>query len=119
MLKYGSIGKNVLGLEVVLANGTILNMIKRFDKDNSGYNLNSLFIGSEGTLGIITKVCLKLIIQPIITNVLLIKLENFSYVSKLLMNARKELGEILTAFEFMDKNSLSVMNQQNSQYFNR
>lgn len=64
VLKYGSISKNIVGLEVVLADGTILDMTSTLIKDNSGYNLNSLFIGSEGTLGIITKVSVKLAVKP-------------------------------------------------------
>jgi FAD/FMN-containing dehydrogenase len=51
VLRYGSIGKSVLGLEVVLSDGSVLDMMSTLLKDNSGYNLNSLFIGSEGTLG--------------------------------------------------------------------
>lgn len=51
VLKYGSISKNVLGLEVVLADGTILEMLTTLMKDNNGYNINTLFMGSEGTLG--------------------------------------------------------------------
>ena len=58
VIKYGNIGKHVLGMEVVLADGTILDMLKTLRKDNTGYNLSNLFIGSEGTLGIITKVAL-------------------------------------------------------------
>ena len=54
VIKYGNARDLALGLEVVLADGTIINGLKKLRKDNSGYNLNQLFIGSEGTLGIIT-----------------------------------------------------------------
>jgi FAD/FMN-containing dehydrogenase len=51
LLRYGSLQENILGLEVVQANGNILNMMKTLHKDNAGYHLKNLFIGSEGTLG--------------------------------------------------------------------
>jgi D-2-hydroxyglutarate dehydrogenase len=55
-VRYGSLHGNVLGLEVVLANGTVLDMLATLRKDNTGYDLKHLFIGSEGSLGIVTKV---------------------------------------------------------------
>jgi len=55
-IRYGSLHGNVLGLEVVLADGTILDMLTTLRKDNTGYDLKHLFIGSEGSLGVVTKV---------------------------------------------------------------
>ena len=60
VLRYGSVRQNILGLEVVTANGEILNLGSKVVKDNTGYNLKDLFCGSEGTLGIITKAILKI-----------------------------------------------------------
>ncbi len=68
--------KNVLGLEVVTANGDIVNMLRTLHKDNTGYHLKNMFIGSEGTLGIITKVALQLNTKPKSTHVALLKVEN-------------------------------------------
>ena len=51
LLRYGSLQENILGLEVVQADGSILNMMKTLHKDNAGYHLKNIFIGSEGTLG--------------------------------------------------------------------
>lgn len=56
LVRYGSLHGNVLGVEAVLANGTVLDMLKTLRKDNTGYDLKHLFIGSEGSLGIVTKV---------------------------------------------------------------
>jgi FAD/FMN-containing dehydrogenase len=73
VLRYGSISKNVLGLEVVLADGTVLNMLTTLLKDNNGYNLSNIFIGSEGTLGIITKAAIRTVPRPSTVNVMLMK----------------------------------------------
>ena len=64
VLRYGSVRQNILGLEVVTANGEILNLGSKVVKDNTGYNLKDLFCGSEGTLGIITKAILKIYPKP-------------------------------------------------------
>lgn len=73
LLKYGSFHKNVLGLEVVLPDGTVLDMIRSLHKDNCGYALKNIFIGSEGTLGIITKLSLSLMTKPLSSHVILAK----------------------------------------------
>ena len=64
MLAYGNARQLVLGLEVVLADGRVWNGLRALKKDNTGYDLRDLFIGSEGTLGVITAAVLKLLPQP-------------------------------------------------------
>ena len=64
VLAYGNARDLCLGLEVVLADGRVLNMLKTLRKDNTGYDLKNLFIGAEGTLGIITAATLKLFPRP-------------------------------------------------------
>ena len=73
VMKYGSLQGNVLGLEVVLADGTVLDMLRSLRKDNSGLHSKHLFIGSEGALGIITKVSLLLVTKPTFTCVIFAK----------------------------------------------
>ena len=69
VIRYGTLHGNVLGLEVVQADGTVLDMLRTLKKDNCGYHLPHLFIGSEGTLGIITKVAVALAMKPTSTSV--------------------------------------------------
>lgn len=59
LFRYGNLHGNVLGMEVVLADGEILDLLSTVKKDNTGYHLKNLFIGAEGTLGIITKVVIQ------------------------------------------------------------
>jgi D-2-hydroxyglutarate dehydrogenase len=76
-VKFGSLHRNVLGLEVVSASGAVIDLMRgrNLPKDNCGYHLKSLFIGSEGTLGIITKVAIALVPLPTDTCVVLLKVK--------------------------------------------
>lgn len=105
LLRYGSLHGSVLGLEVVLADGTIYNSMHSLRKDNTGYDLKQLFIGCEGSLGIITGVSILCPARPKSVNVAFLGLENYEQVTKCFQKAKSELGEILSAFEFMDKDS--------------
>jgi len=109
VLKYGSIHNCLLGLEVVLANGEVLDMTRSLQKDNTGYHLKNMFVGSEGTLGIITKIVLKLVPKPTSSNVLVMKVPSFDYVPKLLKEAKVKLNDILSAFEFMDASCINAV----------
>ena len=101
VLRYGMARDLVLGLEVVLADGTILSNMNRMLKNNTGYDLKQLFIGSEGTLGIITRAALKLSPQPRSTSTALCALKDYDAVLKLLGLVRGGLGAHLSAFELM------------------
>lgn len=81
-MRYGSLHANTLGMEVVLANGTVLDLCSLLRKDNTGYDLKHLFIGSEGTLGVISKVVLLTPPQSPSVNVSLLGLNEFSNISK-------------------------------------
>lgn len=111
VLKYGSIHNCLLGLEVVLPNGDILDMCRTLQKDNTGYHLKNLFVGSEGTIGIITRIVLRLVPKPTSSNVIVVKVPSFDYVPKLLKEAKISLNDILSAFEFMDASSIRVVKQ--------
>jgi D-2-hydroxyglutarate dehydrogenase len=73
VVRYGSMQANVLGLEVVLADGTVLDMLRGLRKDNCGYHLRHLFVGAEGSLGVVTKVAIQLFPKPRNTMVMLFK----------------------------------------------
>eukprot|EP01125_Pyxidicula_operculata_P009602 TRINITY_DN3156_c0_g1_i2.p1 TRINITY_DN3156_c0_g1~~TRINITY_DN3156_c0_g1_i2.p1 ORF type:complete len:500 (-),score=94.37 TRINITY_DN3156_c0_g1_i2:2445-3944(-) len=109
LLRYGSLHGTILGLEVVLANGEVLDSLTTLRKDNTGYDLKQLFIGSEGTLGIITAVSVLCPPKPLSVNVALLSVNSFDKTLKILQEAKKDLGEILSAFEFFDNGCLKLM----------
>lgn len=101
VIRYGMARDLVLGLEVVLADGTVVNGLRKMIKNNAGYDLRHLFIGSEGTLGVITRAVLRLHPQPACVATALCALPNFDAVVALLGQARQGLGPALSAFEVM------------------
>ena len=105
LLRYGSLHGSVLGLEAVLPDGTIYNSLDSLRKDNTGYDLKQLFIGSEGTIGIITGVSILCPSRPVAFNVAFLAVSSYEAVQKVFVGARRELSEILSAFEFMDGKS--------------
>jgi FAD/FMN-containing dehydrogenase len=90
-----------LGLEVVLADGTIVSSLNRLIKNNAGYDLKHLFIGSEGTLGVITRLSLRLREKPMSFNVAFVALDTFVNVAKFLKHMDRSLGGCLSAYEVM------------------
>ncbi len=101
VVKYGNTRDLTLGLEVVLADGRVWDGLRGLRKDNTGYDLKQLFIGGEGTLGIITAACLKLFPTPKAQAVAWIGLESPSAAVALLAMAKEGLGARLTAFELI------------------
>ncbi|RKP12922.1 hypothetical protein BJ684DRAFT_20563 [Piptocephalis cylindrospora] len=108
-LRYGSLHGSVMGLEVVTADGTILDNLSILHKDNTGYDLKQLFIGSEGTLGIITGVSIWTPPKPKSVKVALVGLDSFKNVQATYEKTKTHLNEILSAFEFWDKESLKLV----------
>ncbi|GLH15669.1 Alkyldihydroxyacetonephosphate synthase [Gryllus bimaculatus] len=109
LLRYGSLQGNVLGVEAVKANGEVIDCLSSLKKDNTGYHLKHLFIGSEGTLGIVTKVALQCPPISKAINVAFLGLKSFEEVLKTSINARKKLGEILSSCEMMDHATLDAV----------
>ncbi len=101
VLRYGNARDLCLGLEVVLADGRVWNGLSRLRKDNTGYDLRNLMIGSEGTLGVITAASLKLAPQPAGEGTALMVVESPEAALRLLALARDRMGEGISAFELM------------------
>jgi FAD/FMN-containing dehydrogenase len=100
VIRYGMARAQVLGLETVLADGTILTSLTKVMKNNAGYDLNQLFIGSEGTLGIVTRVVLRLHPRPQGKTTALIATAGYDATVRLLRRLQRNLGEV-SAFEAM------------------
>lgn len=101
VLRYGTTRDLVLGVEVVLADGTVLDCLRTLRKDTSGYDLKQLFIGSEGTLGIITAVALKLFPSPGAVSTALVAMRNSADAVSLLAHCRGRLHDQILAFELI------------------
>ncbi|OEY66393.1 FAD-binding oxidoreductase [Marinobacter sp. X15-166B] len=101
VIRYGMMRDLVLGLEAVLADGTLVSSMNRMLKNNAGYDLKQLFIGTEGTLGIVTRAVLRLQPQPAATHTALVACADFASLTGLLQDIRQSLGGELGAFEVM------------------
>ncbi|HEX3846272.1 MAG TPA: FAD-binding oxidoreductase [Steroidobacteraceae bacterium] len=103
VLRYGMMRDLVFGLEVVLADGRVLHALKGLRKDNTGYDVKSLFVGAEGTLGVITAACLKLFPLPADTATALAGVESPRQALALLARLRGSAGDQVTSFELMPR----------------
>jgi FAD/FMN-containing dehydrogenase len=103
VLRYGMMRDLVLGLEVVLADGRVLAGLKSLRKDNTGYDVKSLFVGAEGTLGVITAASLKLFAQPADTATALVGVDSPQHALDLLAGLRTAAGDQVTSFELMPR----------------
>jgi FAD/FMN-containing dehydrogenase len=111
LLRYGSLHGNVLGIEAVLPDGTIVDDLSKLRKNNTGYDLKQLFIGAEGTIGIITGVSVLCPQRSKAINVAFFGLESYEKVQKAFQEAKGQLSEILSAFELMDSHSQALVHQ--------
>ncbi|TVY27028.1 putative D-lactate dehydrogenase, mitochondrial [Lachnellula hyalina] len=109
LLRYGSLHGNVLGIEAVLPDGTIMDDLGQLRKNNTGYDLKQLFIGGEGTLGIITGVSIMCPQRSNAINVAFFGLESYEKVQLAFQEAKGQLSEILSAFELMDVQSQDLV----------
>jgi FAD/FMN-containing dehydrogenase len=101
VLRFGMARDLVVGIEAVLADGTVIDSLRKVLKNNTGYDLRQLFIGAEGTLGIITAVVLRLFPKPRSLCTGLCAVDDYDNVLRLLKDARTGFGPQLTAFEVM------------------
>jgi len=109
VLAYGSARDLTLGLEVVLADGSVWNGLKRLRKDNSGYDLKDLFIGSEGTLGIITAAVLRLLPKPVETVTAFAGLADLESAAAFFSRTYQQAGSALIAFELLPRIGLDFV----------
>ncbi|BEV16624.1 FAD-binding oxidoreductase [Herbaspirillum sp. DW155] len=109
VLRYGNTRELCLGLEVVTAEGEIMSSLKGLRKDNTGYDLRDLFIGAEGTLGIITAAVVKLFPQPRAQLTALVALRTPAQALQLLQMAQARCGSALTGFELMSHFCLQLV----------
>jgi len=108
VLRYGNTRAQVLGLEVVLPDGRIWNGLRGLRKDSAGYDLKQVFIGSEGTIGIVTAAVLQLSPHPTDVATCFAAIDNVEDAIELLGLARSQMGESLTAFEIMRREALDL-----------
>jgi FAD/FMN-containing dehydrogenase len=101
VIRYGMMRAMVLGLEAVLADGTVVSSLNRMIKNNAAYDLKQIFIGSEGTLGVVTRVVLRLFERPRSQSVAFVAVDSFSALTALLKYIDRALGGGLSAFEVM------------------
>lgn len=102
VLRYGMMREQVAGLEIVLADGGVINGLDRPPKDNAGPDLRPLFIGSEGTLGLVTRARLRLHPAPRVEGVAFVSLPSLAAGLDLLARLRSAIGPVLSAFEVID-----------------
>jgi FAD/FMN-containing dehydrogenase len=112
VLRYGMTRNLVLGLEVVLADGTVVDGLRALRKDNAGYDWKQLFIGSEGTLGIVTAAILRLVPRPRHTATALLAVPDPAAALRLLRAAQDALGDTIQAFELIAGESLALVAEQ-------
>lgn len=109
VLRYGNTRDLVLGLEVVLPDGRIWNGLRALRKDNTGYDLKHLFIGGEGTLGVITAAVLKLFPLPASRETAFLAVPNVAAALSLLTHARSITGDAVSAFELVPRIGLELV----------
>jgi len=109
VIRHNSMHANTIGLKAVLPDGTILDNMTTLRKDNTGYDLKHLFIGSEGTLGVITECALLCPPYPTKKHVAMLSVSSFDKVLQLLHKTKSLLGDILFAYEVMDEASMQIV----------
>jgi FAD/FMN-containing dehydrogenase len=108
VIRYGMMREQVLGIEAVLADGRVISSLNHMIKNNTGYDLKQLFIGSEGSLGVITRLVLRLRERPTSSNTALVCAETFDQIARLLRHMDGGLGGLLSAFELVDESFYRV-----------
>jgi len=108
VIRYGMMREQVLGVEAVLADGRVISSLNQMIKNNTGYDLKQLFIGSEGTLGVITRLVLRLRERPTSSNTAIVCAAKFDQMVNLLRFVDQGFGGLLSAFELIDNSFYRV-----------
>jgi FAD/FMN-containing dehydrogenase len=116
VLKYGSTREQVIGLEVVLPDGRIWNGLRALRKDNAGYALKHLFVGAEGTLGIVTAATLRLHPRPVVWAAAWLTLDNVDDALRCLAMLQSIAGERVNAYELLNRAQLETVIEQFPDY---
>lgn len=116
VIRYGMMRDQVLGLEVVLADGSVVSSMNNMLKNNAGYDLKHMFIGSEGTLGIVTRAVLKLQPQQSASQTALVACDSFESLVGLLQHMRQTLGGELGAFEVMWRSYYALLTKESGRH---
>ncbi|WP_417422075.1 FAD-binding oxidoreductase [Halomonas sp.] len=116
VIRYGMMRQQVLGLEVVLSDGTVVSSMNTMLKNNAGYDLKQMFIGSEGTLGIVTRAILRLHPNMPSEQTALVAVPSFNALTTLLKLVSKELANSLSAFEALWNNHYALMTSETTKH---
>ena len=108
-IRHNSLHANCIGLKAVLPSGEILDNITTLRKDNTGYDLKHLFIGAEGTLGVITECAILCPPMPRSRQLAMVGCNSFDDVVEILKTAKVQLSDILQACEFMDREAMNLV----------
>lgn len=112
VLRWGNTRDLCLGIEAVLADGTIMHGLKSLRKDNTGYDMRHLLIGSEGTLGVITAARLRLFPKPVERVTALLDVASPEVALRLLRAFQARFGEVISAFELIDRTGISFLEEK-------
>ncbi len=114
LLKYGDVRHNLQGIEVVLADGTVVEALNHLRKNNTGLDLKQLFVGTSGTLGVITGAVLQVVPLPRQSATALVGCASGATVLALLQNLERELADVFTAYEVISANALAPVFSHNT-----
>ena len=107
LLRYGDVRQNLLGLEVVLADGTVLDLMKALRKNNTGLDAKQLFVGTSGVFGVVTRALLRVVPRPAQRAAALVGAQDGETVLALLAHLERTAGEVLSAFEVVSADALA------------
>jgi FAD/FMN-containing dehydrogenase len=107
VLRYGDVRQNLLGMEVVLADGTVLDLMTALRKNNTGLDAKQLFVGTSGVFGVVTRVVMRVVPRPAQRATALVGVADGAIVMQLLSQLEQNLGDVLSAFEVMSAEALA------------